>query len=204
MESFANMRCLRDAVTMITCFSSRVHSMGVWVWGSASKLTLDSLAALMTSRMYWTGSALGAILVTSPLLIRTSITRDHVTTSLKITLKCGINVYQVSNSWYVLCNVYFESLSALAILLDQVRLRQKYYTPQVRHNRGLNSWPSIMMVHVMSLKYCSNDLAFCSIIFLDQVWQDTSTTHPKFDPTGVRTYDLQIMTVHFMSMRRLL
>ena len=33
---------------------------------------------------------------------------------------------------------------------------------------------------------------------------DRSTTHPKFGPTGVRTHDLQIMTVHFMSLRRLL
>ena len=28
----------------------------------------------------------------------------------------------------------------------------------------------------------------------------SSTTHPKFDPTGVRTHNLQIMTVHFMSL----
>ena len=33
---------------------------------------------------------------------------------------------------------------------------------------------------------------------------DRSTTHPKFEPTGVRSHDLQIMTVHFMSLRRLL
>ena len=33
---------------------------------------------------------------------------------------------------------------------------------------------------------------------------DRSTTHPKFDPTRVRSHDLQIMTVHFMSLRRLL
>ena len=31
---------------------------------------------------------------------------------------------------------------------------------------------------------------------------DRSTTHPKFDPTGVRTHDFQIMTVHSMSLRR--
>ena len=31
-----------------------------------------------------------------------------------------------------------------------------------------------------------------------------AVTHPKFDLTGDRTHDLQIMTVHFMSMRRLL
>ena len=33
---------------------------------------------------------------------------------------------------------------------------------------------------------------------------DRSTMHPKFDPIGVRTHDLQIMTVHFMSVRLLL
>ena len=27
------------------------------------------------------------------------------------------------------------------------------------------------------------------------------TMHPKFDPTGVRTHDLQITTVHFMSLK---
>ena len=30
------------------------------------------------------------------------------------------------------------------------------------------------------------------------------TTHPKFDPTWVRTHDLQIMTVHSMLLRRLI
>ena len=38
---------------------------------------------------------------------------------------------------------------------------------------------------------------------LSTTW-DRSTMHSKFDPTGVRTHDLQIMTVHFMSLRRLL
>ena len=28
--------------------------------------------------------------------------------------------------------------------------------------------------------------------------------HPTFNPNGIRTHDLQIMTVHFMSLRRLL
>ena len=31
-----------------------------------------------------------------------------------------------------------------------------------------------------------------------------STTHPKFDPTGIQTHDLQIMTAHFMSLKHLL
>ena len=31
-------------------------------------------------------------------------------------------------------------------------------------------------------------------IFLDQTWVDRSTMDPKFDPAGVRTHDLQIMT----------
>ena len=33
---------------------------------------------------------------------------------------------------------------------------------------------------------------------------DRNTMHLKFDPTGVQTHDLQIMTVHFMSQRLLL
>ena len=33
---------------------------------------------------------------------------------------------------------------------------------------------------------------------------DTSTTCLKFDPTGVQTYDLQIMIGHLMLLRRLL
>ena len=41
-------------------------------------------------------------------------------------------------------------------------------------------------------------------IFGSSMTLDRSTTHPKFDPTGVRTHDLQIMTVYFMSLRRLL
>ena len=30
---------------------------------------------------------------------------------------------------------------------------------------------------------------------------DRSITHAKFDPTGIRTHDLQVITVHFMSLR---
>ena len=39
-------------------------------------------------------------------------------------------------------------------------------------------------------------------MFSSSTTWDRSTTHPKFDPTGVRTHDFQIMTVHFMSLRR--
>ena len=41
-------------------------------------------------------------------------------------------------------------------------------------------------------------------VFSSSTTWDRSTTHPKFNLTGVRTHDLQIMTVHFMSLRRLL
>ena len=41
-------------------------------------------------------------------------------------------------------------------------------------------------------------------IFDSRTTWDRSTTHPKFDLTGVRTHDLQIMIVHFMSLRCLL
>ena len=36
-------------------------------------------------------------------------------------------------------------------------------------------------------------------MFSSSTTWDRSTTHPKFDPTGVRTHDLQLMTVIFMS-----
>ena len=39
---------------------------------------------------------------------------------------------------------------------------------------------------------------FALDVFGSSTTWDRSTTHPKIDPTGVRTYDLQIMTVHFM------
>ena len=42
------------------------------------------------------------------------------------------------------------------------------------------------------------------LMFGSSTTWDRSTMHPKFDTTGVRTHDLQIMTVHFMSLRRLL
>ena len=38
-------------------------------------------------------------------------------------------------------------------------------------------------------------------MFSSSTTWDRSTTHSKFDSTGVRTHDLQIMTVHFMSLR---
>ena len=41
-------------------------------------------------------------------------------------------------------------------------------------------------------------------IFGSSMIQGRSTMHPKFDLSGVRTHDLQIMTVHFMSLRLLL
>ena len=41
-------------------------------------------------------------------------------------------------------------------------------------------------------------------IFGSSTTEDRSTTHNKFSPAGVWTHDLQIMTVHFMSLRRLL
>ena len=40
-------------------------------------------------------------------------------------------------------------------------------------------------------------------IFLVQVRLKTKYYAPKFDPAGVQTHDLQIMTVDFMSLRRL-
>ena len=42
------------------------------------------------------------------------------------------------------------------------------------------------------------------LLFLIKYNFDRSTTLSKLNPIGVRTHDLQIMTVHFMSLRRLL
>ena len=42
-----------------------------------------------------------------------------------------------------------------------------------------------------------------SFVGLNATW-DRSTTHPKFHATRVQTHDLQIMTVQFTSLRRLL
>ena len=41
-------------------------------------------------------------------------------------------------------------------------------------------------------------------IDIDNYNFDRNTTRPKFDPTRVHTHVLQIMTIHFMLMRRLL
>ena len=61
---------------------------------------------------------------------------------------------------------------------------------------------------LLHLSHTNNLLSFSSsFIFLAQVRLTTEvgpTMRPKFGPTGVRTDDLQIMTVHFMSLRRLL
>ena len=48
-----------------------------------------------------------------------------------------------------------------------------------------------------------SNLAFPVFVFFVQVRLRTSTTHPKFDPTRVRTHDLHIMTIQLMSLRRL-
>ena len=59
----------------------------------------------------------------------------------------------------------------------------------------------ILSYHISSHLILSHTFLLYFILHLVQVWQGRSTTHPKFDPTWVRTHDLQIMTVHFMSLR---
>ena len=39
-------------------------------------------------------------------------------------------------------------------------------------------------------------------MFSSSTTWDRSTMHPNFDPKGVRIHDLQIMTVHSISLRR--
>ena len=60
-----------------------------------------------------------------------------------------------------------------------------------------------MSLHVPApTRTTTHDLSLCStpIKTTTNDWE-RSTKHPKFDPTGVRTHDLQIMTAHFMSLR---
>ena len=49
-----------------------------------------------------------------------------------------------------------------------------------------------------------NLILFANIFFLFKYDLGQKYYGPKFNPTRVRTHDLQIMTVHFMSIRRLL
>ena len=60
----------------------------------------------------------------------------------------------------------------------------------------------------LALKYQIDFAAILTVYWMNILGSSMTlgriTTHPKFDPTGDRTHDLQIMTVHFMSLRRLL
>ena len=59
-------------------------------------------------------------------------------------------------------------------------------------------------VNILSWKLNNSYKLHLHFYFGTSTTWDRSTTHLKFDPTGVRTNDHQIMTVHFMSLRRLL
>ena len=58
-----------------------------------------------------------------------------------------------------------------------------------------------MISNARALRYTD---ALAIDMFSSSTTWDRSTMHPKFDPTGARTHDLQIMTVHFKSLRRTL
>ena len=51
------------------------------------------------------------------------------------------------------------------------------------------------------MRWLSDRLMHWQLIFWVQVWLKTEVLHTRqFNPTGVRTHDLQIMTVHFISL----
>ena len=52
--------------------------------------------------------------------------------------------------------------------------------------------------------YLSSTAVHTNIYFWFKYDLDRSIMHPQFVLTGVQTHDLQIITVHFMSLRRLL
>ena len=59
-------------------------------------------------------------------------------------------------------------------------------------------------ITVCEIVVCRSNDILKNIVGSSTTYRDRSTTHPKFDPTEVQTHDLQIMTIHFMSLRRLL
>ena len=58
------------------------------------------------------------------------------------------------------------------------------------------------MHNIQAVQSWTEPLKYIQIIFYFWIKDDLdrSTMHTKFDPTEVRTHDLQIMTVHFMSL----
>ena len=68
--------------------------------------------------------------------------------------------------------------------------------------------PVLNKVHMHLYLYSISPMAiYQPSIGMEKVWGGEGihfSEHPKFDLTGVRTHDLQLMTVHLMSLRRLL
>ena len=79
--------------------------------------------------------------------------------------------------------------SFLLLFLVQVWLRQKYYTYQVRPDRGSNSWPPDHHVQFISCHWdvCSNHLAF-SDLFLAEVLRIPSFTCLAFELMTSRSW----------------
>ena len=62
---------------------------------------------------------------------------------------------------------------------------------------------TVQLVSAQTVEGSFSMLLFQNIILLEQVRLRTEVLRiPMFDPTGVQTHDFQIMTVHFMSLRR--
>ena len=69
----------------------------------------------------------------------------------------------------------------------------KSYTTQIQ-TQTLKHEPNSLVIMILGIRKKYHNM------FGSSTTWDRSTTHPKFDPTGIRTHDLQIMTVHFMSL----
>ena len=57
-----------------------------------------------------------------------------------------------------------------------------------------NSFPTL---HYIMIKESFGQI--CEGIFGTSTTLERSTTHPKFDPTGIGTHDLHIMKIHFVT-----
>ena len=84
-------------------------------------------------------------------------------------------------------HLYIEDSAELQIYRP-IRMLNKVHMHLCLYSISLND-------HLPNFYRCGEGVGGEGIYYLE---------HPKFDLTGLRTHDLQIMTVYFMSLRRLL
>ena len=80
----------------------------------------------------------------------------------------------------------------------------KIWPIQIQLYKMIFDPPGFELMNSRSRQYvisCHWDACSNHLVISDFTTYNRITTHPKFNPTGVRTHGLPIMTVHFMSLR---